>query len=202
MGIGIISASEGEIFIGPPDKDKTHTIKYVGGGVGPNVSLIKNLPKKAGNIPGYMQGPSDYFSVGAVLVMPGCKSDDLEAKDFEGFCIYADISIGGGFIGGGATILYMGLPFWLANPMPTLIPIILESAKAAIPIISHTMPIQLPSAALTLGAGHSRVEENKQIEPSFGRKAFEWASGNMHHNYCKDNPEDIDNCPPSSNPYY
>lgn len=145
VGFALYSVSGGMVRLKKFDKNNNpiDTIDLSYRGVGVGASVGKGLP-----LPQGMFAPTDFTSAGIVFKMPACKSDELEISDFLGSCMYVDVSAGTLTAGGGATILFLGLPNQIILPLPAH----LALAKAVIPMAGYTL-CMAPHAGITASSG-------------------------------------------------
>lgn len=107
LGLGLFTATGGELVLNPPSGDPKG---FYYGAVGAGLSLgVRKIPK-IGRIldsrglserGGANVAPKSFWNHGVVYVMDGCRGDELTAEDFRGICIATDV-------GGGVLVGYAG----------------------------------------------------------------------------------------------
>ena len=127
VGAGIVTAGTGSLWFSDP-KDLPEKYNYASGGGGLSVGVKVNVASST----------TDSFSAGSIYILQSFHGTELSHKDFEGFSLSMDASVGAG-LGASGSIMVLGLswkeiPAALANTalVPDLAPEAFDAAQESL----------------------------------------------------------------------
>ena len=142
VGAGVVTAGTGSLwFSDPKDLPEKYNYASFGGGlsVGVKVNVASSTPES--------------FSAGSIYILESFRGAELSHKDFEGFSLSLDASVGAG-LGASGSIMVLGLS---ATEVPAALADLTLSPALALEARDAAQELLQKSGWLVAGNGHPKM---------------------------------------------